>query len=43
MVAIDSSMRPSMVAIDSSAGPSMAAKYAVDRPALPVVGEPSVA
>ena len=41
--ALDSPAGPSMAAIDSPAGPSMATKLAVDGPAGPFVGGPSVA
>ena len=41
--AVNSTAGPSMAAIDSPAGPSAATKFAVDGPAGPVVGGPSVA
>ena len=41
--AVDGLAGPSMAAMDDPAGPSMATKFAVDGPAIPVVGGPSVA
>ena len=41
--AVDGPAGPSMAAIDGSTGPSMAPNFAVDGPARPVVGGPSMA